>query len=186
MLALAKEIITWGMISDDFNLGVNDMSIGILASGRIGTGKDFLNNVVKPYTEKKRNEQFDQQIDEFIETDDKESDPKSSTKEDEKRDAAFLAEFGIKRQDLISMIFYLQMHNLEQEQPCAVFDQDELVKLIVEDLELPVETILSGLNALCLDNRKSWPKLAAEYKKADIYPWKYNRALSLIRKPIVR
>lgn len=183
MLALSKEITSWGMLSDDLDSGLNDIALGILESGRIGTGKYFNNQILRPYAEKKRNEHIEQRIAEYGNKEDNET---REDLEQQNLDTIYLAEFGITKTDLNSIVFYLHLLNLESKQAIMQIEYKALVKDLAKELELEEKIIKNGLAVFCLENRKFWNKIQAEFDKTDIYPWRYNRRLSYLRRPLIK
>lgn len=183
MLALSKEITSWGMLSDDLDSGLNDIALGILESGRIGTGKYFNNQILRPYAEKKRNEHIEQRIDEYGNKEDNET---TAGLEQQTLDQIYLSEFGITKTDLNAVVFHLHLLNLESKQPIMQIEYKALAKDLSKELDLEEKIIENGLAIFCLENRKSWDKIPAEFDKTDIYPWRYNRKLSYLRRPLIR
>jgi len=42
------------------------------------------------------------------------------------------------------------------------------------------------LNAFCLWPRTKWDDAPKGFKKADLYPWRFGRQLSLVRRPLIQ
>lgn len=187
MLALTKEIIVWGTISDELNFGVNEIEMGILPSGRMGTGKEFLNKSLRPYNLAKKNEAIDERIiDEELRattTEKRHLGPKVS---DELKESAFTAEFGFSWQTYLDMLITLVDLGFESENGILVREEEELIGIIQGRYPLTTEVVKSFLEQFSLVSRSKWEDLPQDYKLADIYPWRYSRPLSLMRRPVIK
>lgn len=187
MLSLSKEIVTWGTLSDEISYGINDMEFGILPSGRIGTGKEFLNNAVRPYSMAKRNEDIDERILESSLKFQGTVKPKQRSKEPEQvKEIAYQAEFGASFTAIGDVLIELAFLGIETEDAIMVWDQAELVSILIERTGLVSEEISIILNNFSLTTRADWNTVLLPFVKQDTYPWRYNRQLSLLRRPIIR
>jgi hypothetical protein len=72
------------------------------------------------------------------------------------------------------------------EDSVVKYEEAALVTLIKERLSLSDEVILSFLTQFSLSSRGKWETLPAGFKLADVYPWRYSRPLSMMRRPIVQ
>lgn len=188
MLALTKEIITWGTISDELNFGVNEVAMGILPSGRVGISKEFLNHSVRPYNTAKKNEAIDERIiaEEIRATIAEAGSAPKPPVEDKVKEAAFQAEFGFNWSTFLDILMLLVELGFETEDGIITQEESKLIGNIKERYPLSDETIISFLNQFSLAARTQWEILPEGYKLADAYPWRYSRPLSLMRKPLIR
>lgn len=188
LLALMDQIISWGMLSDTIEFDMDHTEMGLLPSGRIGTDKSFVNEKLKPFGRAKiendvhgYQNKFEKRLCLTIPQNGEEP-----TDEIIEIDLAFKDEFGISYTNLLQIKSVLIKIALEKENSTVVMPVDELKeKLKFELKKLTNEELKTGIELLMLKGRDSIAKAPEGYKQDDIYPWKYNRALSYLRKPIV-
>ncbi len=188
MLALSKEIITWGGLSDEISFGINNVELGILPSGRLATGKDFLNNTLLPYNIAKRNEDIDDRIEEeeaIALGISKDEYPRLKENESLK-EAAYEAEFKYPWDDILSILIALMELGYEQRDGVIKFRIDQLIRRLKRKLKYDEEKITYVLDEFSLKSRNSWSQVPNGFTSTDIYPWRYNRGLSYMRKPLLQ
>jgi hypothetical protein len=188
MLALMKEIVIWGTISDELNFGVNEIEMGILPSGRMGTGKEFLNKALRPYNLAKKNEAIDERIvDDELRAATPEPDTPAIRKAIEKsKEDAFEAEFGFNWSTYLDMLITLVDLGYDSKDGIIIREESEIIKEIQSRYPLTDTIVKSFLDQFSLESRTQWEILPEGYKLADVYPWRYSRALSLMRKPLIK
>lgn len=188
MLALSKEIITWGGLSEEINLGVNDIELGILRSGRLATGKEFLHNSLKPYNLAKRNEGIDNRIDqeEAIALGIYQRELETSKETESLKQKAYEEEFNYPWNDILDVLFAVMEYGYLQEDGVMVFKKDDLFQQLKERLQHSETLIEYVLEEYSLKQRLSWGQIPEGYAQNDIYPWRYSRALSYMRKPLLQ
>lgn len=189
ILAATNQLIQWGMTSDAVEMDLENPEIGLLASGRIGTNKTFWDASLKPFNKAKIETEifgyqssFDKKLQALEEIVD--SEPKSA---DPELDVAFASEFGLTITEIFQMKHTLIGLCIQGNSSVAVYGQNDLIaRLKFEMKEWSFEKIENGLNLLSLKKRESIIKAPPGYDKTDVYPWKYNRELSYLRKPIIQ
>ncbi|QEC78614.1 hypothetical protein [Mucilaginibacter ginsenosidivorax] len=184
MLALTKEIIVWGTISDELNFGVNELDLGVLPSGRVGSGKKFLNESIRPYNVAKKNEAIDERVSKE-EMQAVGTSPVKEKRDNSTREHAFEAEFGFNWSTYLDMLMTLVDQGFETPDGVVVRSRASIIRLIQERYPLKEELIDSFLQQFSLSTRGTWETLPDGYRITDIYPWRYTRSLSLMRKPIM-
>lgn len=191
MIALMNQIINWGILSDSIALGMDDPEMGLLPSGRIGTDKSFVEKYIHPFSKAKAEttvyiyqENF---AEKFNTTISEETSNSSPPKEVIEIDKAFKSEWGITLTEIIKLKRALVEIAFEQEQSVIEIKEEELLKVLSQKLSGIQEDIIEiGINLITLSERNSIIKSPNGYEKEDIYPWKYNRSLSYLRKPLIK
>ena len=188
MLALSKEIITWGGLSEEINLGINDIELGILPSGRLATGKEFLHNSLRPYNIAKRNEGIDDRIEEeqAMALGLSKNELISSSETESLKNKAYEEEFIYPWDDILDILVALMEYGYQQEDGVMMLRKDVLIKELKEKIEHSEEKIEYILGEFSLKSRSSWGDVPEGCTQTDIYPWRYSRALSYMRKPVLQ
>ena len=67
-----------------------------------------------------------------------------------------------------------------------VMDQEQLLHTIHNNTQIEISTIKKIVNELTLKKRTVFLNPEPPYNSNDVYPWRYNRRLSLNRKPLIQ
>ena len=185
LIALESQIITWGSLGDQIEYDLFDVNISILPSGRIGTEKTLYKEIFDPYYASKSKENvqnaidtFDQYFPQHLELDIKNP--------PEYLEKAFLSEFGLTFTRICEFIGDLVSIAYKQSTPFASLLKSELPTEINKyDHTYSKEEINKGLEYLCLFERGEVKNIPEGFDSIDISPWRFNRRLSLLRKPLV-
>lgn len=185
LVATMDQIISWGSLSDQIHFNLFDVKMGILPSGRIGTDKTQIREVFDPYYQSKTKENVSDAISTFEQVF-----PQNEnyiTKDIPKNlDEAFLTDYGISFTRICQFIDGLGNIGFLQSTPYACLPLVNLrneVNKYVDDFDETEFT--NGINYLALFNRGKIEQLPKGYEFIDIMPWRFNRMLSYLRKPII-
>jgi hypothetical protein len=183
LLAIADRLINWSMVSDHIHTKIIDHELSILESGRIGVDKEAFDKVYNPFMKNKILEHLEHSISSFksnlILNQEKKTDL------DPIYEAAFKAEFGLSLSQIVD--FHLSLIEIGSEQQVAapsLYLSDLKLKL-KEILKWGNETIEQAIELFSLRPRKKWEIPPKGFESNDILPWKYNRRLSYIRRPLI-
>ncbi|MGZ3871881.1 MAG: YecA family protein [Mucilaginibacter sp.] len=188
LVAIMDQIIAWGSTSDHIHFDLFDIKIGVLPSGRIGTQKTIFNEVFDPYYRSKSAENVTDAVSTFEQVF-PQNDPKVGKKIPHKLDEAFKTDYGVSMNRICDFIDGLVQIGLLQTTDYASFPLNQLrdevnkyVKPAFEQAEF--ESVMSYLS---LEDRGRIIDIdkAKGYEFIDIMPWRFNRMLSLMRKPLV-
>jgi hypothetical protein len=186
LLALMEQIIAWGMHGDLINFGLSEGKIDVLDSQRIGTDHSIGKEVFNPFSLARTKENVADAITEF-EDNFSEKDYSGDTGITEKTEKAFYEEFGVKLTRILEFSHLLIWSAFERDPGCTEIYQMELKEQAQKVLDsLSDDEFDALMSYYSLDQRKSLMELPEGYFAYDVFPWRYNRGLSLIRKPIVR
>lgn len=183
LIAISHQLIDWAMISDLIHQEILDFQLHVLESGRIiikhNSGKTILNSLKKS----KLLESYEFAVSDFEDYFTQEiPDPSDNFNEYE---IAFKAEFGLSVSELKNIVGLLVDLGFEQQSSSPKLHLSELKTRIKNDLNWNEDLILNAINLLSLKKRILWEKPPVGYNQSDVWPWKYNRRLSYVRKPII-
>jgi len=178
MLTICSLIIEWAHNSDMFLYKMIDNDLEILHSGRIGLKKDKieeLGNSNYIASRKRLNAISNPSIDLYT--------PPDLISSDE-LDCAFKDEFSYTYTELNVCILELiaigdliggEVKRKNRQSTC---------ELIAKNTSLAEETVFKIINDMSLCERDDYLTPPPSFNKYDILPWKFNRKLSFIRRPI--
>jgi hypothetical protein len=185
LVAIMDQIISWGSISDQIHYNLFDVKLSVLNSGRIGVEKTQFKDIFDPYYTSKTNENITDAISTFNQVFPQNENSKGKDVP-ENLDNAFIADYGISFSRICEFIEGLCHIGFFQTTPYASFFLNKLrdeVNKYVNDFD-KVE-FQCAIDYLSITNRGKVDKLPEGYDYVDIMPWRFNRMLSFLRKPIV-
>ena len=184
MLAIASEIIEWAYIGDLVYYKMLESPIELLKSNRIGFGHEIINRASRAmYTAWDENmspkwKDKAKKLDKYI--------PNLVELNKDEFETAFMDEFKYTFQDFQEVIFFL-LENAEKDDQylngIIEIDINECLKSLNDKIQ--EEVILKILDSLSLQEREEYLKPPEPYDPEDVYPWRFNRELSLSRKPLI-
>lgn len=182
-LAYMHNIINWGFISDEINFNITDIEVSLLPSGRIGTDKTFQNSVIEPFYKMK----FDEDIHDLVGRFNKKFEQDVNNKlNDTEFDSAFEDEFSIKYEVFSDIIFESVFLAFEEDGSIYRIPKKEFLNIIsirTNINKVEIEKLLSNFSLFKRGRVENVSEFG--YQNIDFYPWRYNRALSLLKKPFV-
>ena len=185
-VAYMIHIINWGFVSDSLNFNITDTEISLLKSGRIGTDKIFDENVLSRYAQSKVDENIFYRNKYLSKTF---SLPQIRTEvkhEESNFDRAFHFEFKISYDDCVDITqLAIGLAFDEDESVCVIKEQD-FINHLIEKYNIDKDTTAIYIANFSLFNRGKVQNVKEHgFKNEDFYPWRYNRKLSLLRRPLV-
>lgn len=178
MLTICSLIIEWAHNSDMFLYRMIDNDLEILHSGRIGLKKDRIEELANSNyiaSRKRLNAISNPSIDLF-------SPPNIDSSEE--LDSAFEDEFSYTYTELNLCILKLIDIGDTIEGEVKRMDRNSVYELIAEDIALPKEKVCKIIDNMSLNKRDNYLIPPMGFSKHDVLPWKFNRKLSFIRRPI--
>lgn len=185
-IAYMIHIINWGFVSDSLNFNITDTEISLLKSGRIGTDKSFDENVLSRYALSKVNENIFYRG-KYLSRTFSFPDIKVVEKHEETDfDRAFYSEFKISYDDFVDItMLSIRLAFDEKESVCIIKEQDFIAHL-VDQYNIDKDTIITFISNFSLFDRGKVQNVKEHgFKNEDFYPWRYNRKLSLLRRPLI-
>ncbi|MFO8100546.1 MAG: hypothetical protein R6U37_00005, partial [Dehalococcoidia bacterium] len=100
-------------------------------------------------------------------------------------DDAFKAEFGFTAMEFSILVG--QVYALGQDQPVPYkrMPRQQLIRELVSNTDISESTVVSFMDGLSLTEREHFLNPDIGSSKSDIYPWRFNRNLAHVRRPLV-
>ena len=182
LLAICSTIIDWAYKNDLFYYNIFDTPIEILPSDRVGMKqKEFVD--MFQYGEVYRQEQLEYNSSFAFR--------KSSTQKMDdytnELDEAFKSERGYTYQQFINVVFGIIMIGDEIDNEVYVRKYSDVIEILANSIEkITVEIIKNVIEDISITARENFMKLPTQYRKEDVYPWRFNRTYSFNRRPIIQ
>ncbi len=183
LLAITNRLIHFGMISDHIKYGIVDFSVNLLKSGKIKI--NYSNEIWNKFYESKASEYVYQSTEHHAEfyTDFHRKPGHSNNISIQQN--AFKAEFGLTLTEIVSFINALTELGLQSPESVTVLSLSEFKDVIKHMLSWRDEQIDCAIQIFSLSPRETWEKPPDGFSDKDIWPWRYNRSLSFLRRPLV-
>lgn len=188
LLAIMHEIINWGMISDSIHYGLDNPEIGLLKSGRIGISKSFYDEKMRPFSEANILADIDSNLESFdnrFETWERKPNSKEVDDYWDTVDEAFKQDWGITFTDLNAITHFAVYYAIEKEDSVGFVTKNEFTEQIIKRSSIREDDIKRGIELLLMKERDEYLIAPSGYKNEDVFPWKYNREFSFLRRPFV-
>jgi len=186
LMGIMDQIVDWGSIGDQIHYELFDIRMGVLETGRIASDKNRLKEVYDPYNQAKISENVHDAIETYadvfpqLKSESRRGIPENLNK-------AFQEDFGVSLERILVFMGALAEIAFQQSAPYGSFKLanlcSEVNNYINDDFD-PKE-FDSVVNYLALTKRGKLEKLPKGYDFIDIMPWRFNRMLSLLRKPLI-
>jgi hypothetical protein len=180
-------IFHFGGCSDAINKGVMEPEVRIAPCGDVLTHTGFQEEVANPMGEHFESVRLDHEADQY-EKNYQEFRPVPTVigSFDVNFLAAFEDEFGFSIDTLRLVRETFEDLAIEKESCVFVSSKSELLDHSRKTELTTVENTEKVLNAFCLWPRTKWDDAPKGFKKADLYPWRFGRQLSLVRRPLIQ
>lgn len=194
LLAIMIEIINYGTIKDSIQYKLDNPSMGLLPSGRIGIDHSFYNNILVKY----RNDITNDEIVDFKESfgkkfrNNRNAKESISKKENDSTtyydniDKQFLKDWGISLSEIDNIMFVLSEYCLSELKSYSKCFEDEFKNILREKGKLNTDKIEAFINHFVLKTRGKIDKPVDLKNFHEIFPWRFNRRLSYLRRPILK
>lgn len=187
LVAIMDSILTWGTLGDQLNYELFDIGMSILPTGRIGTEKKEFREIFDPYFNSKTEEDLTDAI-KLFERNFLNVEDYAESDFPENIDNAFKADYGISFLRLCYFIDSLAEIGVRQADSYCHLPVTELFDAINEVSEEPFEQVEfdAAIGYITLGYRTKVTNRPEGCDNNDISPWRFNRQLSLLRKPLVK
>ncbi len=188
LMALTNQLTNWGAVSEAMRMDIDNPQMGLLDSGRIGISKTMELEALKPYAVAKTESTLFRNIEDFgsnyvaVRKDG----IAEETKETKSLDAAFKAEFGITLTTLSKITGTLINEGFSKATSCIEMTESGLKDLLLQIKDVSENEVNTAIELMTLLERKSINLPPVGYSSADIFPWRYNRSISYMRRPLVK
>ena len=99
--------------------------------------------------------------------------------------AAFLAEFSISLNDYIEAFSELWDLAILNNSPVVRISRSELTERLMTNRKLSDAAVRSFYDSFGLLSRERWDQVPTGFDDKDFWPWRYQRRLSLIMRPLI-
>lgn len=177
LLSVAKELIDRATASDFLHYDIADFQVSILASGRLGLSRnESVSTAMEIYATASSQRSVRSAQNEYGTA---EMDAFDVAEFIERSAAAMRAEFGFTFTELRAVCGgLLEIATADQ---ITRIDRSVAVSKIVEITALTDGTVTAVLDRITLKQRASFLEI-----KEDAWPWRYNRDMSYVRRPLVQ
>jgi len=183
LLAIADVLIVRGHASDIEHLGLARTNARMLVSGRLGIDDRALSaawHAFSPSVQLTRAEQAHQS---FMSRWHQE--PPSDRRDLETLDRACLAEWRFSFTDLGRLIGAAISLSVAAAAPVFSLPAASAAETLAAEAEIAGDAASAILDQLTLAPRESYIAPPLGFNPIDLFPWRYNRALSFLRRPLV-
>lgn len=185
LVAIMNAVIDWGSIGDQIEFDLFEIKMAILPSGRIGTLKQLFKDIFDPYQASKSKEIVRDALDTFEQVFPQQN-PIKGSDVPENLDNAFADEFGISFTKICEVINDLGIIAYQQSSACTtMFKNDLFTEINKHGHSYSEQDFNIAIDYLSLFNRGKVHRVPPGFDSIDISPWRFNRRLSLLRKPLV-
>ena len=184
LMALAFKIISWGMYSDLLHYDLANIAVEILPSGRLEfdqrSNVTSLNKYMLAHLRNSGKKESDRFSSQWRESDEEKIGLENRIIE---LDRVFPDEFGVTFSELRLFLQEICLEGEEQAGLAKMLRIEDLVLMLSDSLDWSEEKVRSVLQFMTMTSREDFfsPK---EGRAADVYPWRFNRALSCLRRPL--
>jgi hypothetical protein len=185
LLAVSSEIINWGMASDTIRYSQADLPVSMLASGRLGIER-------KEYTRARQaffGVFYEAEVERGVQSFNRHwratkgrSEQKSRTQE---MDAACAVEFGVTLTELVTFLSKAIVVGLSRPNEAKVMLHGAFVDAMRQELDWTTAKVEQTQQLLTSRARAHFLAVKPPFVKEDVYPWRFNRALSYLRRPLL-
>jgi len=189
LLSLAASTISWGFESDYLQFGILDVELAIVPSGRLGTSIEEFRAARDAFLEVHASGQIGRATAGFP----SHWRPPAATATGrgdgdglwDSLESAVEAETGFTLSDWMDA--YGEIWNIGSQLDGSVkqLKRPELVRRVATQLNWNQDRVSELVSLLSLTARDDFLTPAAPYRQADVYPWRFGRPLSYIRRPLI-
>jgi hypothetical protein len=185
MRAWSYHCLNYAMLSDAVHFGIEEYSLSLLPSERLGIGGSASQRAMSSHMRAFALDQIGGAPENFK----RQWEPIVPTLQGERfrteLDAATAVEFGVPLSELLELMEFAI--SVGQESPPGIMSlrEDTFIEAAAKAMERGEDRLWSALDLLSLGPRPSFWTPPNGYAKADLYPWRYNRPLSYMRRPFL-
>ncbi|WP_206052104.1 YecA family protein [Nonlabens xiamenensis] len=191
LIALMVEVINYGVIKDSIKFDIDNPDMGLLESGRIGVSHGFYDDVLTRYRDSVTRDEivdYEETFKSKFKTPSWDTSNKDSLVDEyyKKVDNIFIEEWGISLPMINAISVYLSELCFQNSNSYYSCNENEIMDVIRSNFDINEGTIKAYLDCLTLKSRGKFDQPENPKDFPEIFPWRYNRKLSYIRRPILR
>lgn len=184
LLAISAQLHSRGFLSDLIHFKLEDASLSILPSRRLGIDRDTTyREGHEAYLGDFAQGEVARSVDlfpRFWETREEQPPPNVAD-----LDEALEAEVGLTLTQVRDFFGAVFSASVEREEQVKVAAATTLIDELRAELAWPHDLVERAFDLFALRPRDSFAPPGEPFELADVYPWRFNRALSYVRRPLV-
>jgi hypothetical protein len=183
--AWAHHSVNYAMLSDALHFGIEDYSLSLLPSRRLGVDGSAWQSAMSGHMRAFALDQIEASREHFK----KQWETITSTTGGERLradlDSATTVEFGIPLSELLELMG-VAISIAQENPPCIpTLPRATFIERAAQTMHRSEDRVQTALESLMLGPRSSFWTPPEGYVKQDLYPWRYNRPLSYMRRPFL-
>lgn len=182
LLALSDAIIQRGNASDLDHLGLSNSAARILGSGRLGINDAAMKAAMRAFAPSLMAQR---QVDADRAFRGRWDPPAPTVDHAAEIEEATRAEWGYSVLDLARVVGAAGGLSIDAGAPVMRMGRQEAIERLGAEAELDTDLIARILQGSTLRARERFDRPPAPFRGTDVFPWQFNRALSLLRRPFV-
>jgi hypothetical protein len=183
LTAIADVLLGRGHASDLEHLGLAKTNARMLASGRLGLDDRAMSAAWRAFAPSVQLSRADEARQSFMSR--WRSGTAGPSSDLEALDAACAAEWGYSFGDLARVIGAAVSISISDGSPVQSLPAGTAVEILAREAEVAPAIAGAVLEQLTLEPRDDYLVPPAGFGLSDLYPWRYNRGLSILRRPFV-
>lgn len=186
LVALLDEIIFWGNLADSIKFDLDNPAMGLLPSGRIGINYDFYERINVFTNEHKRDQHYESSISFNEEFELENFEVPLPENYYDTLDEDFNSDLGI-TMPVVNAIFFFLSHNcFDNEKSVGIIEENQFKEILKNECKLSDTEFNALIEHFVTTPRGNILHPPQSYDYSDIQPWRYNRPLSYLLKPIIK
>ncbi len=180
LVAIAHHLISCGHAADVEFYGLADTAARILDSGRLGINTSAYRQAAEGYAPSYAMQHVADMTEAFGDRWGTANDAAVSM---DRFDEAARAEWGYSMTDIARVVGGAVAVSLDENSPVVALELNEATTRIEKAAEIRPDVVERIVANMSLSMRPSFVDPPAPYRGVDVYPWRYNRRLSHLRRP---
>lgn len=185
LLAISNHIANFGFRSDLLHFRLADTQLAILGSGRLGVERDVFSEGLKAYMSAFASDVRSRSVRDFAKHW-RRGDGGGSSTVMERLKGPSEAEFGASLAEFFDLMIAAVDIPRHERSSVGVMSRAELVTRLADRLSWAPGKVAGILDQLTTTPREEFLAPAPPLKPADVYPWKFGRRLSYLRRPFLQ
>lgn len=184
MLAIANQIVQRAYESDVLNYKISEVELSLLPSGRLGTRADTYTSASKDFLAAYAAGEVGRAETHFGRhwSDGSVLEPPSDL---DRLEVAHQAEFGFRLTEVMDFLFNILNLGYDQQTDCKRLPYTVFVEELTKRTGWTKERTSECIQLMSLEARHDFLEPPPPFERVEVYPWRFNRRLSYIRRPLL-
>ncbi|BBO34421.1 hypothetical protein [Lacipirellula parvula] len=184
LTALASEIARYGQLGDALHYGLAKHDFELLRSGRLALFDPRFERAMADFRDAYHRRVVDRSGADFHRAFEQVANDELPPELNE-LEVATEVEFGLPMSKLVEILLQIAASQYVNDSGVGCCTVEELTESLRASMGLDRLHVESALGLFSLESRADFLKPTPPFSKTDVFPWRFNRALSYLRKPIV-